>query len=110
MRSTRRISAIAVFLSVAFIGAAPVLAAGASPASNTGAATMTDGKTTGGAEVQDIQQKLDGAEASMTASTTPTGAASPNAAAQIQAPVADNPGTLAESASTTALSSPTYQQ
>jgi hypothetical protein len=110
MRTTRNISAIAVLLSAVFISAAPVLAAGASPAPNTGAATMTDGKPTGTAEVQDIQQSLDSAEASMTTSTLTTGTGNRNGSAQVQAPVADNPGTLAESAKTTALSTPTYQQ
>ena len=107
---TRNISAIAVFLSAAFIGATPVSAAGASPAPNTGAAAATDGKTTGMAEVQDIQQSLDDAEASMTAPPATNSTASQNAAAQVQAPVTDNPGTLAESANSTALASPTYQQ
>ena len=110
MGTARNISAIAFILSSVFIGIAPVSAAGTDtgPASNYGTAAATNGKTTGGAEVQGIQQRLNDAEASMTAPPTTNGTAGQNSAAQVQAPVASNPGTLAESANTTALSTSTY--
>jgi hypothetical protein len=119
MRNTLNVFAIASILSSVFIASAPVLAAGTGvstgPAPNVGtvnSASGTDGKTTGTVEVQQIQQMLNDAEATRNANAASNGSgtAGGNSAARYQAPFASNPGTLAESAQTTALSTSTYHQ
>jgi hypothetical protein len=123
MRTARNASVIGVILSGVFIGSAPVLAAGVGgagtgigPAPNYGTASPTsenNGKATGSAEVQNIQQMLDEAGASTNAKAVTTGnigTDGESSAAQYEAPFASNPGTMAESAKTTALSTSTYNQ
>jgi hypothetical protein len=107
MPTTLNASAIALILSSVFICSAPVLAAGTGTASPTGGSF---GTTTGsGNPPQKIQQMLNDAEAQMQA-TGNIGTASESSAALYQAPFASNPGTMAESAKTTALSTSTYHQ
>ena len=107
MRITLKVAAIAFILSGVFICSAPVLAAG------TGTVSPTSGNfgtaTGSGNSTQKIQQMLKDAEAQMNASGN-IGTASDYAAAPSEAPSASNPGTLAESAKTTALSTSTYHQ
>ena len=107
MRSTLNVSAITLILSSVFICSAPVLAAGTGTASPTSGSFGTT--TRSGNPTQKIQQMLNDAEAQMQASGN-IGTASDNSAPQYQAPVASNPGTMAESAKTTALSTSTYHQ
>ena len=109
MPTTLNVSAITLILSSVFICSAPVLAAGVS----TGTVSATNGNygtTTGsGNSTKQIRQMLNDAEAQMNA-TGNIGTASDYAAAPSEAPSASNPGTLAESAKTTALSTSTYHQ
>ena len=114
MRTTLNISTLAIILPNIFICSAPVLAAGTGAdtgsASTVSATSGNYGKTVGAQEVQTIQQELETAEAkaNANASSNRSGTAGGNSAALYQAPFASNPGTLAESAKTTALSTSTY--
>jgi hypothetical protein len=113
MRTTINVSAITLIISIVFIYSTPALAAG------TGTVSPTSGHygtTTGnGYSAQTIQQALNNAEAKMKDSGSTDrsgniGTASESSAALYQAPFASNPGTMAESAKTTALSTSTYHQ
>jgi hypothetical protein len=124
MRTTLDVSAIALVLSSVFISGAPVLAAGAGgpgAGADTGTVSPTSGNygtTTGsGDSVQQIQQMLNDAEAKTKTNADATtngsgnsGTASESPAAPYEPPFTSNPGTMAESAKTTAFSTSTYHQ
>jgi hypothetical protein len=122
LRTTLNVSAMAVILSSVFICSAPVLAAGtggAGAGAGTGTASPANGNSGtnagSGDSVKNIQQMLTDAEAATIANPTTNGSGnigigSENSAAPYQAPFLSNPGTIAESAKTTALSTSTYHQ
>ena len=119
MRTTLNVSAIALVFSSFFICGTPVLAAGTGTDSgSTPTVSPTSGnygKTVGTDEVKKIQQMLNDTEAQTidkpaTNDSGNSGTASDKSAALYQPPDPSNPGTLAESAKTTALSTSTYSQ
>jgi hypothetical protein len=106
MRTTLAVSVIAVILSSVFICGSPVLAASTGTVSPT-----SESFGTVAASDLHIQQELDDAVAQMKAfAPRSSGTASESSAALYQAPFLSNPGTLSESAKTTALSTSTYHQ